>query len=219
MGVQPGLVGECPTLAVEWHHVEVLRQIDVPALVGLAHGDEPGRVGQPRRLRELEVTRGEVPRGTESIGRDDVDVLWAIGRPSDPVELREVVRDAPRRLVRRLVVVVAVGARARAERDEAPVGRPHDLAHAVPHDRHRDDFARAVHREDVERGVLLLLTARRRERQRAAVGRPHRPAVLVTAGQWPRRTAGRVVQPHLADVSVAWQIDAAHGERDPSAIW
>ena len=60
---------------VEWHDVEVLGQIHVPALVGLAHGDEPGRVGQPGRLGELELARGEVPRRRGAVGRDDVDVL------------------------------------------------------------------------------------------------------------------------------------------------
>ena len=101
--------------------VETVDQLGVPALVAQAVEDELLAVGGPGRGAVLEVAARQLRR-VAAVDSDDEDVLVAVARPADAVELMEDAREAPRLALAVVLFVIGGVANARREGDARRVG-------------------------------------------------------------------------------------------------
>ena len=84
------------SLGIHVELVERLLKVDVPAVAAHGGEDEARAVGSPRRRVVLAVAGGELPL-VATVEADDEDVLAAVARPADAVELEEDAGEPPRR--------------------------------------------------------------------------------------------------------------------------
>ncbi len=191
----PVVAGELSRLAAaRVDDVQMVDQVEVPAVAAQRAEDDLPAVGRPRRLAVLAVAVGELP-GLAVLELDDEDVLAAVGRPADVVELVEEAGQPSRRALLVVFFLVRLVAHAHRVREPRGVGRPDDFLDALLRLGQCPRLS-ALGRDDVELRRRLLRSAVRREREPATVRRPARRAVPLVAEGEPARFAGAVERGH-----------------------
>ncbi len=192
---RPVVAGELPRLAaVRVDDVQMVDQVEVPAVAAQRAEDDLLAVRRPRGLAVLAVAVGDLP-GLAAVEVDDEDVLAAVGRPADVVELVEEARQPSRRALLVVLFLVRLVAHAHRVREPRGVGRPDDVLDALLRLGQGARLA-AFRRDDVELRRRLLGSAVRREREPAAVRRPAGRTVPLVAEGEPARLGGAVERRH-----------------------
>jgi hypothetical protein len=196
--------------------VDVDAQLDVPALVPRRREGEAVTTRRPGDVVVLEVAVRHLACRLRTVCRDDEDVLPAVARPADVVELERESREAARCAPALVLLLVGRVAHARDEREPRAVRRPGGAGDILVEVGQPERLA-ARDREHVQ--LLVRAVAVRDEREARPVWRPARLRVDPRAGGEAARRLRAVEcgEPDRAAVLVRLGVDPVldDGRRPP----